>query len=60
MWPDDGQLMSDKCSESQTADNTGSPKFCFDCKPGSVLEKKMVDSAYSYCPYCGAKLRESA
>jgi uncharacterized paraquat-inducible protein A len=45
---------------AQLSHNTGSPKFCFNCKEGSVLEQKMVDSKYEYCPYCGAKLRASA
>ena len=43
-----------------TSTNTGSPKFCFNCKPESVLWRKMVDSFYDYCPYCGAKLRAGA
>ena len=41
--------------QSASPTNTGGPKFCFNCKPGSVLENKMVDSKYIYCPYCGAK-----
>lgn len=39
--------------------NSSSPKFCFNCAPESVLWKKMMDSFYDYCPYCGAKLRAS-